>query len=996
MKISRQNFICAVFSTILFMLIISRAEAGINNPGSALPINFNLSRTTVNVDPTISYANLARGMGFVVQPNNCSSPPCADSNGYPNQVPTSAITANPSLPSGYYGTFTWAWSGTGSMQDLGGPPELVISGGGVIFEMSGANSGDLAPGNHTLSCSSFPTCNGATNPSIVFSYGWNIQSISNNGSGLIRINTKTNFVNNSCWGTTGTATNGSVGPLINISGAASNTGANGTWAITNCGASSFDLVGSAFTNAQASAVGQAIFAANNLSYRISNSGTFSGFTNLVIAETPNLTVINAGHYWDPVYVTQLQTLMNPNATCVANHDCGWLRFMDFSGTQNNLEKDFSLRIPGTALGYGPSWFPSSYYVGAITNTGDALTASDPITSTWNGSSYIDGAYVQGTVSATNATVAPTLNVGGHGAKPILNYDAGDIPPIWIILNGIPTSPGTDTFTFTFSAGAASWFNGGSNCVVTYTTQVTDTSIGTLSGHLDTWFGGGSVGSNTPITCLSASSVQHGNAHGSIGPVLYPPTAQSGRLTAAYSSVADPTLVSIGTMTIPTLATSGIQTFIYNYLMDAWVYKSVQPAFSAPIEAAIDLANQVGANVYWNFGTNSSNYVQSVTTAFGNPSTGLANGLKFGFETGNEVWNCFGPFPCPFWKTLGTALGITPSSNASVFNYTGLRTAQYASVVQGAWTGQGRSASDLYVFIMAQADNENVNGNFDSGQLKGSSLNTTFVSNYGALGGGSTSINYTTVGNRPVDTNTNTCIGIAPYWGSPWWGNVGTAIVGTVANNAPWLQAQLDYANGLTSAAYTEISNTFNGITARTDGLIAGQLMLNAGNGSQDISTMFSSMEAIAASYDTYRTGAGLKKIARCDYEGAPQWAFGNNPVNGTNSASDATALSTLTTQIGTTLGWNVSAYTFDGANSASELAQQILTFSQAWKNSSSYANLIDSYYYQALKNTSGANREIHPAQFGYNANIWGLFPGDYHVNNQYQNFNAINTWNAGN
>ena len=231
------------------------------------------------------------------------------------------------------------------------------------------------------------------------------------------------------------------------------------------------------------------------------------------------------------------------------------------------------------------------------------------------------------------------------------------------------------------------------------------------------------------------------------------------------------------------------------------------------------------------------------------------------------------------------------------------------------------------------------------------------------------------------------------------GAVGTSIKGTVANNAPWLQAQLDYANGLTTQSFTEISNTFNGTTARTDGLNTGQLCFNVntcGGGSGNIATMTTNMEAIAAEYDTYRTGSGKIKVARIDYEGAPQWAFGNNAVNGTNSASDATALSVLTTQIGTTLAWNVSAYTFDGANNASELAQQILTFSQAWKNDPSYSSLIRIYYYQQLATTSGSNREVHPAQYGYNSNIWGIFPGDFHFGNNYQNFNAIQTWNAGN
>jgi hypothetical protein len=918
-----------------------------------------------------------------------------DANGFPNQTPTSSISINPSNPAGYYGTLTWSWSGTAALKDNSGLPAIFtsISPQGAIYEMGNVSSGDHAPSTYNITCAVGASCGGGgagttvANPSIVFQYGWNIQSISNNGSGLIRINTKTNYVASSCWGNTGTADNGNVGPLINISGAVANTGANGTWAVTNCLASSFDLVGSTFTSAQVSAQGTGTFAGTNLSIQMLAQGTWSGFTNLVYARTGDIAAIGAGHIADAAYVNQLKTLMNPNGTCVANKSCGWLRFMDVAQGQANQERDYANRITPAAMSYLaiPYWRPA-YWSGNITNTADALTASDPSTSVWSGSSYIDGAIVEGVVSATNAGAKPTLNVGGHGAKPIVWWNQ-TLPAIVVILSGPPTTPGTDTMSFTFSAGAASWFNSGANCSGTYTTQASDTSIAALAGNLDVWFGGGIVGGNSAFTCLTNSGVFHGNPNGFLGPMIYQPSAQAGHLTATYT--AGPAIATVGTIqpsTIPS-GTSNPTTFIYSYLLDAWIWgTTVDP--SAPIEYAIDLANQVGANLWWTFGTNSSGYVQSTTQAVANASTGLTAGLRFGFEAGNEVWNCFGPEPCPYWKTLGNALGISSSGNASVFNFTGLRTAQYGSVAKTAWSGQGRAASDFYTFLMAQADGENVNGNFDTNQLKGASLNNTWVASYGALGGGATAINYTTTGNRPIDASP-VGIGLAPYWGSRWLGATTGNIIGTVAGNAPWLQAQLDFANGLTTLAFTEMANTFNGVTARTDG--QNNFTISIG----DYGGMYTNMEAVAAQYDSYRVGAALKKVARFDYEGGPQWAFSSNGVNGTNSATDAGSISALTTQI-TNLGWNVSAYTKSGTNTISELVTQILTFGQAWKVDSSYANIIQTYLYQNEVAISGGHRETHGAQYGYNADTWGLYPGDFTYNNPYKNFNAIANQNAGN
>lgn len=943
MKLSRRDFVHAGCG-IALALFSHPANAWVH--GAVVPPVTNNNRVTINA--IASYLNLAKGFGFAPIPGN------QDANGYPVTTPASVISSNPTMPAGYYGTFTWSWQGTASMQILSAPPIVVASGGTAIFEI-GTNSGDKGPSNLTLSSQA--------NPSIVFAFGWNIQSISAGAGGVITINTKTNYVASGSGYTV-------TGSLVNITGANANTGANGTWTITNKTASSFDLVGSTFTNAQAGAAGQAIFAAGNMSIRISNSGTFSGFTNLIWCRSADLASINAGLYIDNTLISQLQYLMNNGVDFGSR---GWLRFMDLAGVQANYEVDFAQRRPATAMSYG-NWTPAGYWVGTITNTADALTCSNPSAS--GAGAYVDGEIVMGYPSATNSTINPTLNVNSRGAKPIFRYNVG-VPPIWIILSGPPTTPGTDVMQFTFSA---TWLNGGTPYVVNYQTVAGDTTIGNLAAHLDTFFGADAT--------LAAAKIFHGNPQGSTGPIIYPPTAQAGRLTVTYTS--GPAIATIGTMATSTLATnSGTPTFIYNYLLDGWIYKSDGIAFSTPYEVIIEMCNRVGAHCWWCWGTTRGSFITAVTQFFADPTNGLTSGLRFGNEYANEVWNNFA-FPYPILSTLGTTLGWSPSSSNALYSYVGLRTKQYVTIAKAAWTGAGRSASDYYALQMAAIFDVSQNSNFDTYQLKGTSLVTsnTLYANYGALNGtGTATGNYNAAGSRPVDITT--AIGCAPYWNSLWLGRNSATnssqINGTVAQNVPWLQASKDYALGSTATAFTSMVNQFNGTTTSPVPPSVGTTLFN-------YATTFTNEETQASQYDSYRSGAGLSPLAIMDYEGGPAFGVGadsNSGVNSVNSADIASLAARMTT-----LSWDVSAYTVSGTNDTTEMATMYFTMSQAWKYDATYKNLIKTSYYQSKSIISGSHRETKPAQYGYSQSNWGLFPASFLAGNQYSSYDAIHEWNA--
>jgi hypothetical protein len=108
------------------------------------------------------------------------------------------------------------------------------------------------------------------------------------------------------------------------------------------------------------------------------------------------------------------------------------------------------------------------------------------------------------------------------------------------------------------------------------------------------------------------------------------------------------------------------------------------------------------------------------------------------------------------------------------------------------------------------------------------------------------------------------------------------------------------------------------------------------------------------------------------------------------------------------LNWTtaqLAAFTVSGTGDTTEVATNIIQMTQGWKydtdangnavNTGSYKALIKTSSYQALVNVSGANREVHGCQYGYQAVQWGLWWSAYNAaGTSYQNFNAIAEFNA--
>ena len=1046
----------------------------------------NNNRIVLNVAPFV-FANIAKNFGLSAPLNTVPS-----SDGYPTSVQSSAIVTNSDLQVGYFGDYVWKYSGASSMQLS--PACLIrqqqlngVNTSSVVVSVtgSGANFAGDTGGNTTIQ--------NQTNPRVVFTPGALIQAISqgaSNGSGgnFIRLTFKTNFVS---------SFSGDINHQIvkvqnsvqSGGGNVADTNAIGIWNYNVVDPSNIDLTTNTVTRSVsawsanfATPGGEVLTTPQNLTIYIFGSAngctSYSGFSNLVVCTAANETSIATGLINDPLLISQYQFLMN-SASAPASQK-GYLRFMDDSGVQGSYEADFTNRMPSTYISYNTTnYLSNSHSAGTITNTIDALTCSDPSQSVWSGSSYLDSAVVQGTVSSTNTTANPTLNVGGHGAKPVFDFTSN--PNIFRI--SAPAASAGLNMVFTFSA---TWLNGGSPYPFTYTTTTTGpfgddtTSIGVLNANL--------VTALVADTTLTTGKVFFGNS-GQV--VALPRTAQAGSLTITYTS--GPAICTM-TRIDPGNLTSGTATFIYNQILGGWIYKPNGQIVTVPVEAIIELCNLVGAHCWYNWPVyTSSAYITAFTQFMGDATTGLTSGLRFATEVGNEVWNPHAPSPFAFTGYLAPGIGIGPPSGgeAMQWSWTALRTIQYAILSRAAWVSKGRALSDHYILQMNRYSEAFPGQNFEQFGLKGQLLTTSNpIYNSWSGFGGIAVTDYSTSPNRPIDLINAT--GFAGYWNSDYIRDIasnagGDGIFGSVSDNAVWLQASLDYVNGNTATAFaamTSIFTTMRGsasISAGTYNSSTGKVVLtlsapiNAGiaapldivhtyglTGTGAVSSLIGGWTAVATtsgttiSYngpsglgsititggmvvdetaggvnpdqsnnfpalarafvnwenilETYDNSAGRTTnsvngvIGNIHYEGAPQWSVGSNLIDGTNSTGNTAALITQMTS----LGWNVNAYDALGGTGATAIlhvAQQVLNLIQGWKldinhtgvaaNTGSYKTMIKTYYYQALVNASaGKNREVKPAQYGYQANTWGLFPGLYSQGNPYDNYNAIHEWNA--
>lgn len=972
--------------------IVDKAEAFWHG---IAPATLNSNRVTVNVVPATGFMNLTKTWNPTFP--SSLTPSQVDANGYPTGVLSSSVSGSINLIPNFYKQYVWSYSGTGAVQ-LIGQSAIIYSGG--TFAGLGGNTGIVA-GDFTIS---------GANANVTFKFGTLVtqQPLGGNGS-LVTITTAS--VNFGAGYGTGATFSFGVGCSSNL---VNGPNPDGSWTITNVSATQFTLNGSTGVISPTVTITGVVGTNTEAVHQVSGGSlryqatTFTSFTNLVLCQASNATDVSNGLIWDPVLVSQLQQLKGTPSGVGRGGDF-WLRFMDAAAIQGSFECDFSQRItPSSQLWAGTPTAPiAAYQAGAITNGGasGAFTdlyscASNPSNSPASGPP-IDCEVIQGVPSATNSGGAPGLTVSGRsgfGNWPIID---SNIEPI-ILLATAPASAGL-TLAFTFSA---SWLNSGTSYTgFSYTTVSGDTTLSTFQANLQA-----ALQADTTLKAGKIVFLRNG-LNGNV--LAIPPTALAGVLTVTYTS--GPAIMTVCSLLPSTIGTSGMRSFSFNALLGAFIYLGQSFLRAIPSEAIVELCNRVGANCWYTWPVYTKGaYITVFTNFMASNTTGLTSGLKFGTEMGNEMWN-FTAIPWGQAQTYGIALGCFSfpyGSNQGPYSWTGLRTIQYANLSIAAW-GSTRAASQHYIFGMTQVDDTTISGNFDTYCLQGNFLVTSNsnYANYSGLGGVANSNSYNASGSQPVDSMT--ALGMAPYWGSFWMGGSASAapnpLAGTVAQNTAMLQASIDYANGLTSTAFSEMTNMFNGTTTKSGG------STGAYNLGVSYLGRFVLQEALAAKYDARRIAAGKTKLGIIHYEGGPQWSVGNNLNNGVNTANslaasitaDSTDLNALVTAM-TNLGWTTTQlipYTISGTGNLTEVATNILQMSQGWKydtdlngnavNSGSYKNLIKTYYYQALVSTSGANRETHPAQYGYQANQWGLWWQAYNsIGSAYQNYNAISEYNT--
>lgn len=992
MKISRRDFVhagCMLGAASL----LNKSWAGINNPGSSGGSQ-KIGQSVVNIGSSnLGFINLAHGA--LPTSSQTNFPNALTADGYPTSSITSDVTCNFNLDITYYGRYLIWWTGTGAFSCAF--PAIIYNGGSAALGV-GNNSGSTAA-NTGFGLN----INGLTQPTQAspceFSFGALVASVSGGNGSLVTITTSQSLNFGSGLGT------GSVIKLQNGVSANLANGPNpdGSWTITNIDGTHFTLnnssgvVSPTVTGAGGPGVQtEAILNGANFSGSFSYTfGTYSGFSNMVFCKKSDQAAVLAGQLASPIYVSQIKAL-NPR----------FARLMDYSGVQNDRSSAFSNRTQISNLSWGsPGHLVPGYYVGAITNGGtDNYTCSNPSLSPSTGPP-VDGEVVIGQLSAANTGVAPTLAISRTGfgsAKPILSPDvnAGASQINLFLTGSVPVAGKVVTCNFS-GAGLVGTYS------PTYTVLSSDTTLTILGNSLQTKFradatllAAGVIVPFNGTVIGSAFSLQFNPNIGGLGASNLTLTASdNGTPGAAYAT---------GTTDIGSLQSNAYCSFYYSALIGGWFCLQGSPGIHGgfPLEWAADLCNRAGVGLWLNIGVMwSAARITSTVQA-------LANlGVKeLTIECGNETWNSF-EAEWAAWTTMGCCLGLNNATNpvSSANGFTGLRTLQVAQLAVTAWTGAGRSRSQLFIELAYQFVDMNTSGTTDTcvNRMKGANLNTSTNATLAALGGmGQTALSFnpSTSGNRPIDNAD--AIGGAPYWcGAQFNVNNGGFFLDTGVPLAAYngsLLAAYNYAYGTPTQQQAALDFLYN-VSGNSGDLYNGQLngstnfvnqlaSFELGSGQQTAG--YSGVGTFIASFDSFRSGAGLSILGCFAYEGFHD----SGPTVGAETTGAANSLIALgyTNGYSSSLPGAASGGPTGSSDTPALAATNLTALLAAFKFDTRFATLSNKYFtaFQAAAR-SGGNRIALPATFGFEGpNVWALYPGFIgSVPTPYQGVNALQSFN---
>lgn len=239
------------------------------------------------------------------------------------------------------------------------------------------------------------------------------------------------------------------------------------------------------------------------------------------------------------------------------------------------------------------------------------------------------------------------------------------------------------------------------------------------------------------------------------------------LTKTGTGVTAPPKVIVGDLTRPiglgfdtdqTSISTGNATFVYDAVIDRVILTPGGIRQGPPLEAQAQLANLVGADLWYNFPQWADDTF--VTNAANTIYANLTKGLHTEFS--NEVWNSgFAQF---FWATQrGLVLGVTTYTNAtnggSSNGYVSLRTRQINGNLLPAsnWSG-ALSRLDRSVCWQAAVDSGTLTSLLNGSVIYAANAFPGNAAFQAYVGGGAP--NYSTAPNRPSDVTNSACY--APY------------------------------------------------------------------------------------------------------------------------------------------------------------------------------------------------------------------------------------------
>lgn len=895
--INRRGFLLGTVS-VLAIQATTPVKAGLHLHGTG---GGALGQSVVNIgNSALAFINLAHGMLLTSSGGQANFPSLLTADGYPNDPAGTAITSTirdsafNSWDATYYGRYKLWWTGTGCL--VSGQPAIIYSGGAAVIGL-GAGSGTVGANAGFGGAGTQPR----SGTPVEFAFGALVTSVSGGGGSLVTINhTAVNFGSGFATGTwiklgQGVSANLANGPNF-----------DGSWQITNVSATSFTLNGSTGVSSptvtgtggagsQSEALSRVGNAGNGQGFNFPNGQIYSGFSDLVICKSANAAAVLAGQLASPEYINALKgpAGMNP----------AYIRFMDYTAVQFDRASSHTYRTKTTNLSWGAFHYVPDYFVTTAANTGvvgsfsDVYTCANPTAS--GVGAYADGEQVAFQIPATNTGWAPALNVNSRGAAPILNplTTSNAAQKIADMTGTLPTNGSVQTLTFS-GAGLGSPHN------VTYTKGAGDTSFNILGSQIR-----GAVQNDATLTAAGIFAP----FNGALSKALYfsynPNIGGLGSspLTVTGTDASGNTIYHFGTCEPSTFVAGSYATFAYSKLIGAWLTVcdnsgassslTYGPHYGAPLEFYVDMCNRVSCGLYLQIGQlwDQTRISSTATLIAGS----LNAGLKFKPGYSNETWNN-GAAEWTLSQTLGCCLGFLNTLSALSIgqdSLTGLRMAQLSNLVSAAWTGAGRSRSDLKVQMECWSLDIRAVGSAqyptstNTYRFNGTLLNpasNTMLANFGAIGVSAYAINHAASPNRPIDLSDDA--GGAPYYAGGQFNCGGAFGIGsglqtvdysgaaiTISSYNSLLLAAWNYVNGNSTQQGAALDFLYDGTNGDLyNGLLHGTYTNNWQLASWEITSAdpFSpgtfGIGSVLQSYDTGRTGAGLSQIGYVCYEGSLQ------------------------------------------------------------------------------------------------------------------------------